>query len=116
MHGRDLSDQDTQATQPVAIVNQEFVKRFYPKDDPIGKHFGIDLPQYSGAFEMFGVFHDFKMNNRARAAPIFLRPLAQYYKGYKTWTGTGQPPSFIDAIVGGETQSMSIDAIIVISA
>ena len=51
------------ATQPVAIVNQEFVKRFYPKEDPIGKHFGIDLPQYSGAFEIVGVFHDFKMNN-----------------------------------------------------
>ena len=49
IHGRDLSDQDTQATQPVAVVNQEFVKRFYPNQDPIGKHFGIDLPQYSGS-------------------------------------------------------------------
>jgi predicted permease len=114
IHGRDLSDQDTQATQPVAVVNQEFVKRFYPNQDPIGKHFGIDLPQYSGAFEIVGVFHDFKMNNpRSEPRPVFLRPLAQYYNGYKTWTGPGQPPSFIDAIVGGETQSMFIDAIII---
>ena len=114
VHGRDFSEQDTQDTQPVAIVNQEFVKRFYPKDDPIGKHFGIDLPQYSGAFEIVGVFHDFKMNNpRDLPRPVFLRPLAQYYNGYKTWTGGGQPPSFIDAIIGGETQSMFIDAIIV---
>jgi len=114
VHGRDLSDQDTQNTQPVAIVNQEFVKRFYPNQDPVGKHFGIDLPQYSGAFEIVGVFHDFKMNNpRSEPRPVFLRPLAQYYNGYKNWTGTGQPPSFIDAIVGGETQSMFIDAIIV---
>ena len=61
-------------------MNQEFVKRFYPKDDPIGKHFGIDLPQYSGAFEIVGVFHDFKMNNpRSEPRPVFLRPLAQYY-------------------------------------
>ena len=114
VHGRDLSDQDTQNTQPVAIVNQEFVKRFYPNQDPVGKHFGIDLPQYSGAFEIVGVFHDFKMNNpRSDPRPVFLRPLAQYYNGYKNWTGPGQPPSFIDAIVGGETQSMFIDAIIV---
>jgi predicted permease len=114
VHGRDLSDQDTQNTQPVAVVNQEFVKRFYPKDDPIGKHFGIDLPQYSGAFEIVGVFHDFKMNNpRSEARPVFLRPLAQYYSGYKNWTGGGPPPSFIDAIIGGETQSMFIDAIII---
>jgi macrolide transport system ATP-binding/permease protein len=114
VHGRDLSDQDTQNTQPVAVVNQEFVKRFYPKDDPIGKHFGIDLPQYSGAFEIVGVFHDFKMNNpRSEPRPVFLRPLAQYYNGYKTWTGGGPAPSFMDAIVGGETQSMFIDAIII---
>ncbi len=114
VHGRDLSDQDTQATQPVAVVNQEFVKRFYPNQDPVGKHFGIDLPQYSGAFEIVGVFHDFKMNNpRSEPRPVFLRPLAQYYNGYKNWTGPGQAPSFIDAIVGGETQSMFIDAIII---
>jgi predicted permease len=114
VHGRDLSDQDTQNTQPVAVVNQEFVKHFYPKDDPIGKHFGIDLPQYSGAFEIVGVFHDFKMNNpRSESRPVFLRPLAQYYNGYKNWTGSGPAPSFMDAIVGGETQSMFIDAIII---
>ncbi len=114
VHGRDLSDQDTQNTQPVAVVNQEFVKRFYPKQDPIGKHFGIDLPQYSGAFEIVGVFHDFKMNNpRDEPRPVFLRPLAQYYNGYKVWTGGGPPPSFMDAIVGGETQSMFIDAIVI---
>jgi predicted permease len=114
VHGRDLSDQDTQSTQPVAVVNQEFVKHFYPKDDPIGKHFGIDLPQYSGAFEIVGVFRDFKMNNpRSESRPVFLRPLAQYYNGYKHWTGSGPAPSFMDAILGGETQSMFIDAIII---
>jgi predicted permease len=114
VHGRDLSDQDTQSTQPVAVVNQEFVKHFYPKDDPIGKHFGIDLPQYSGAFEIVGVFRDFKMNNpRSESRPVFLRPLAQYYNGYKHWTGSGPAPSFMDAILGGETQSMFNDAIII---
>jgi predicted permease len=114
LHGRGITEQDTQSTSPVAIVNQEFVKRFYPKDDPIGKHFGIDLPQYSGAFEIVGVFRDFKMNNpRSDPRPVFLRPLAQFYEGYKTWPGGGPAPSFMAAIVGGETQSMFIDSIIV---
>src|SRR4051794_2965146 len=114
VHGRGITEQDTQSTQPVAVVNQEFVKRFYPNQDPIGKHFGIDLPQYSGSFEIVGVFHDFKMNNpRSDTRPVFLRPLAQYYEGYKNWPGGGTPPSFIEAIIGGETQSMFIDSIIV---
>lgn len=114
IRGRGITDRDTQAGQPVAIVNQEFVKRFYPKDDPIGKHFGIDIPEYSGSFEIVGVFHDFKMNNpRSEIRPVFLRPLAQYFDGYKTWPGPGPAPSFLNAIVGGETSSMFIDAIIV---
>jgi len=114
LHGRGITEQDTQGTQPVAIVNQEFVKRFYPKDDPVGKHFGIDLPQYSGAFEIVGVFRDFNMNNpRSEIRPVFLRPLAQYYEGYKNWPGGGPAPSFIAAIIGGETNSMFIDSIIV---
>ena len=115
IHGRGITEQDTQSTQPVAIVNQEFVKRFYPKDDPIGKHFGVDLPQYSGAFEIVGVFHNFKMNNpRSEPRPVFLRPLAQRYEGFNVWPDSSSPrPSFMDALIGGETQSMFIDAIIV---
>jgi len=113
IRGRGITEQDTQSTQPVAIVNQEFVKRFYPKDDPIGKHFGIGFPQYSGAFEIVGVFRDFKINNpRSNPRPVYLRHLAQYYEGFKTWTD-GPRPSFVDAFVGAETQSMFINSIIV---
>jgi predicted permease len=115
VRGRDISDQDTENTQPVAVVNQEFVKRFYPSEDPIGRHFGIDLPQFSGSFEIVGVFRDFKMNNpREKQRPVFLRPLAQHFNGYKNASNASQvQASFIDAIVGGETQSMFIDSIIV---
>ncbi len=115
VRGRDISDQDTENTQPVAVVNQEFVKRFYPSEDPIGRHFGIDLPQFSGSFEIVGVFRDFKMNSpRDKQRPVFLRPLAQHFNGYKNALNASQvQASFIDAIVGGETQSMFIDSIIV---
>ncbi len=103
VHGRDFNEQDTQTSPFVAVVNQAFVKRFFPNEDPVGKHFGIDLTQYSGTFEIVGVFRDFKMNNpREETRPVYLRPLTQFYGGYK------EPP-----IAGGETQSMFIDAIIV---
>ncbi|HEY3704826.1 MAG TPA: ABC transporter permease [Terracidiphilus sp.] len=103
VRGRDLGQQDTAATQQVAVVNQTFVNRFFPKQDPVGQHFGIDLPQYSGAFEIVGVFRDFKMNNpRDPVRPVFLRPLAQSFSGYK------EAP-----LISGEQQSMYIDSIIV---
>ena len=103
VRGRDLSDEDTATSLPVAVVNQTFVNRFYPKDDPIGKHFGIDVPQYSGSFEIVGVFRDFKMNNpRDPVRPVFLRPLSQFLTNYKDPT-----------MVTIEQQSMFANAILV---
>jgi macrolide transport system ATP-binding/permease protein len=84
VRGRGFTDQDTSATQPVVLVNQTFAKRFFPGQDPIGKHFGTDAPQYSGAFEIVGVFADFKLSDpRDDFAPVFLRPAAQQFGGYK---------------------------------
>ena len=44
--------------------------------------FGLVSPKNSGAFEIVGVFADFKMNDpRGEVTPLFLRPLAQQYLG-----------------------------------
>ena len=103
VRGRDFSEQDTVSSPQVAVVNQTFVKRFFPKVDPIGQHFGIDFPQYSGSIEIVGVFRDFKINNpRDEIRPVFLRPLTQQFLGYK------EPE-----MISGETQSMFIDSIVV---
>jgi len=83
VRGRNFSAQDTQASTPVVLVNQSFAQHFFPNQDPIGKHFGLVSPKNSGAFEIVGVFADFKMNDpRGEATPLFLRPLAQQYLGY----------------------------------
>ena len=103
VRGRDFTDQDTANSPQVAVVNEAFVKRFFPDQDPIGQHFGIDFPQYSGSFQIVGVFRDFKINNPRQAVrPVFLRPLSQQFFGYK------EPE-----MTSGETQSMFIDSIIV---
>jgi macrolide transport system ATP-binding/permease protein len=95
LRGRGITDQDTATSQKVAIVNQSFVKRFFPNEDPIGKHFGDNGPQYSGAFEIVGVFADFKMND-VRKAPrrLYLRPMTQEFTSYKsTQDQTGEDRS-----------------------
>ncbi len=84
LRGRNLTAQDTATSQKVAIVNQSFVKRFFPNEDPIGKHFGDNGPDYAGAFEIVGVFPDFKMNDvRSPAHRLYLRPMTQEFTGYK---------------------------------
>ncbi|WP_263352762.1 ABC transporter permease [Acidicapsa acidisoli] len=102
VRGREFTEQDTASSQPVAIVNQTFVNRFYPNQDPVGKHFGIDFVPYSGSWEIVGVFKDFKMNNpREKVRPVYLRPLTQQLTAYK------EP-----GMIGGEVQSMFIDSIV----
>jgi predicted permease len=102
VRGRGFTAQDTATSPQVVIVNQTFVKRFFPNQDPIGQHFGIDIPQYSGSWEIVGVFADFKLNNpREDVHPVYLRPLAQRFNGYK------EPE-----MISGETQSMFMDSII----
>jgi len=82
LRGRGLSDQDTATSPQVAVVNQAFVKRFFPNEDPVGQRFGTGFPKYSGSFEIVGVFADFKMNNpRDPIRPVFLRPLTQSLAG-----------------------------------
>ncbi len=84
VRGRNFTAQDTATSPQVVIVNQAFARRFFPNQDPIGKHFGLNSPQYSGAFEIAGVFADFKMTDpRGEVGPLFFRPLAQQFTGYK---------------------------------
>ncbi len=84
VRGRNFTAQDTATSQQVVIVNQAFAKQFFPGSDPIGKHFGLGKPQYLGAFEIAGVFADFKMTNaREEVHPLFFRPISQQFTGYK---------------------------------
>ena len=57
--GRSIGPQDTPTSPTVAVVNEQFVKRFFPKgQDPIGRHFGPPGPQSSGDYEIVGVVND----------------------------------------------------------
>jgi len=81
VRGRYLSRADTETTEPVAVVNEAFVKRFFRGDeDPMGQHFGLDLPENAGTFRIVGIVRDAKFAGfalRRPARPMFFVPLAQ---------------------------------------
>jgi predicted permease len=81
VRGRFFTETDNETAEPVAVVNEIFVKRFFkPGEDPLDQHFGIDLPENAGTFRIVGVIRDakfagFELSKPAR--PMFYVPLAQ---------------------------------------
>jgi predicted permease len=78
VQGRAITEQDTVASQRVAVVNQVFAKKFFKGDNPIGKHFGNLEPRYAGSFEIVGVTEDTRYQGPTGAIrPTFFLPAAQ---------------------------------------
>jgi len=73
VRGRSLTDEDTDATRKVAIINEAFAKRFFKDQNPIGQHFGPDKIKYSAMFEIVGVVRDMRYMTYDYKDPI--RPM-----------------------------------------
>jgi len=84
LRGRTIGVQDTPTSPQVAVVNQAFVRKFFSKQDPIGKHFGMGDPSHAGDFEIVGVVEDTKYQDaRGPAYPTFFMPFLQMSKDPK---------------------------------
>ncbi|MGC2111133.1 MAG: ABC transporter permease [Candidatus Korobacteraceae bacterium] len=81
VRGRGITEQDTATTRNVAVVDETFVRKFFkPEEEPLGAHFGLDLPQYGGTYEIVGVVRNAKYSdatNTEPPRPMFFVPLAQ---------------------------------------
>ncbi|QNI38385.1 ABC transporter permease [Edaphobacter sp. 4G125] len=79
LRGRGVTVHDTATSAPVVVVNETFVKKFFPHgEDPIGAHFGVSGMESVGDWEIVGVVSDIKYNNlRNPTRPMYFRPLLQ---------------------------------------
>jgi predicted permease len=84
IRGRGFSEGDTTGTQFVAVVNQAFAKKYFPNEDPIGRHFGLSAREDLGAYEIVGVVANAKYRRpREDAEPMFFGPLSQWQHNLK---------------------------------
>jgi predicted permease len=81
VRGRYLDRRDNENSELVTVVNEAFVKRFFrPDEDPMGQHFGLNMPEYAGTFRIVGIVADAKFAGfalRRPARPMFYVPLTQ---------------------------------------
>ncbi|MBV8897812.1 MAG: ABC transporter permease, partial [Acidobacteriaceae bacterium] len=54
LEGRGISERDSPGAPAVAVVNEEFAKKFFPGQNPIGRYFGTG-PESAGDFRIVGV-------------------------------------------------------------
>ena len=84
LRGRAITEQDTPTSRQVAVINQAFVRKFFPKEDPIGKHFGFGDSRNAGDLEIVGITEDAKYADaREPAYPMCFLPFLQLAKDPK---------------------------------
>ena len=67
--GRDFTDTDKANSRPVVLVSHAFAKRFWPHENPIGKHVTLTFSSVP-AREVVGVVGDVKLNGLDVTRPI----------------------------------------------
>jgi macrolide transport system ATP-binding/permease protein len=80
--GRTIDEHDSPESTLVAVVTDEFVRRFLPKQNPLGARFGIGGARHAGDFQIIGVVQDAKYDSpRDEAVPMAFFPLLQPIPG-----------------------------------
>ena len=75
--GRGLTDRDGETAPKVVVINEAAVRKYFPGESPLGKHFGSS-PETAGQLEIVGVLRDAKYNSvRDPAPPTMYVPYRQ---------------------------------------
>jgi len=83
--GRDFSDADVTGSLPVAIMNEETARRWWPNDDPIGEHLTVAIVPGEPPREIVGVVGNTPVNRFDQSpTPILYVPQLQESARYRT--------------------------------
>jgi putative ABC transport system permease protein len=125
IRGRDFTESDTVSSPPVALISEEFRRRYFPTDDPIGQKIHVGPPQFlqiqpgenvtdASDVTVVGVIGDFK--NAGLSLPpepqitvlYCQHPLVNY--GFKNIVvRTTSDPHSLESAIRGQLHAMDSD-------
>jgi predicted permease len=107
LRGRVIGDQDTPTSRAVAVVSEAFAEKYFPKEDPIGKHFGLEKASNAGNYEIVGVVADAKYQDaRDPVHPFFFLPFLQSPQGEPPFIVGSQYVRAIELRVAGKPENL----------
>jgi predicted permease len=108
LRGRVIGDEDTPTSRQIAVINETFARKFFTKEDPVGKRFGLGDVSHSGDFEIVGIVEDAKYQNaREPAYATFFLPFLQTTKDPKfSWLVYSQYIGDIELRVAGKPENL----------
>ncbi|HEV3201290.1 MAG TPA: ABC transporter permease [Bryobacteraceae bacterium] len=76
LRGRNFTGPEVAAAAPVAMISESTARRFWPNEDPLGKHFQLDMdPRFRKQlidFEVIGIVKDVRFDNPTRIDPTHI--------------------------------------------
>ncbi len=78
LRGRDFDERDNEQAPKVAVVNEAFVKLYFPDRDPVGQHIGLGSDAANQNIEIVGIARDARYGSLREEAPATVyRPFSQ---------------------------------------
>ncbi len=97
--GRFFSEHDTSDSQPVAIIDEKFALRFWPHENPIGKHLWFDPKKPMTIAGVVGVVKQYGLDNEGKIA-VYFPHLQQAASGmYLVARTSSDPAALAGAII-----------------
>ncbi len=70
VRGRGITEEDTERSRRVAVVNEAFARTFFGNENPVGRHFG-QFPLSASQYEIVGVARDARFSPFGLDKPVF---------------------------------------------
>ncbi len=101
LNGRFFSEHDTIDSQPVAIVDGKFAARFWPHDNPVGKHLWFDHPEKPFTIAgVVGVVKQYGLDSDGKIAVYFPNQQQPDNDMYLVVHTSSDPGGLTAAIIG----------------
>jgi predicted permease len=81
LRGRGISEEDTESSRHVAVINKAFARKFFRNEDPMGKYFAQTGMGTSRQYEVVGIAQDARyveMDLGKPIGPFFFLPQTQH--------------------------------------